>query len=57
MPPAALWAVLTRLEPPNNASLTMLQKLKLYNGRTLPGFTEENIKEMKEESKIINDST
>jgi serine protein kinase len=47
---AAMWAVLTRLEPPNNASLTLLQKMKLYNGRTLPGFTEENIKEMKEEA-------
>jgi serine protein kinase len=47
---AAMWAVLTRLEQPNNASLTLLQKLKLYNGKTLPGFTEENIKEMREES-------
>ena len=47
---AAMWAVLTRLEPPNNASLTLLQKLKLYNGKTLPGFTEENIKELREES-------
>ena len=46
---AAMWAVLTRLEPPNNASLTLLQKLKLYNGKSLPGFTEENIKELKEE--------
>ncbi|MDX1946483.1 MAG: serine protein kinase [Pirellulaceae bacterium] len=47
---AAMWAVLTRLEPPNNASLTLLQKLKLYNGKTLPGFTEENIKEMRDEA-------
>jgi serine protein kinase len=47
---AAMWAVLTRLEPPNNASLTLLQKLKLYNGKTLPGFTEENIKEMRAEA-------
>ena len=47
---AAMWAVLTRLEPPNNASLTLLQKLKLYNGKTLPGFTEENIKELREEA-------
>src|SRR6476619_2752692 len=47
---AAMWAVLTRLEPPNNASLTLIQKLKLYNGKTLPGFTEENIKEMREET-------
>jgi serine protein kinase len=47
---AAMWAVLTRLEPPKHASLSLLQKLKLYNGKTLPGFTEENIKELKEES-------
>lgn len=46
---AAMWAVLTRLEPPNNAGLTLLQKMKLYNGKTLPGFTEENINELKEE--------
>jgi serine protein kinase len=49
---AAMWAVLTRLEEPKNASLTLLQKLKLYNGKTLPGFTEENIKELREEATI-----
>ncbi|MBP89678.1 MAG: serine protein kinase [Planctomycetaceae bacterium] len=47
---AAMWAVLTRLEEPNNASLTLLQKLKLYNGKTLPGFTEENVKELRDEA-------
>jgi serine protein kinase len=47
---AAMWAILTRLEPPKNASLTLLQKLKLYNGKTLPGFTEDNIQELREES-------
>ena len=47
---AAMWAVLTRLEEPKNASLTLLQKLKLYNGKSLPGFTEENIKELREEA-------
>ena len=47
---AAMWAVLTRLEEPKNASLTLLQKLKLYNGKSLPGFTEENIKELREET-------
>jgi serine protein kinase len=41
---AAMWAVLTRLEEPKNASLSLLQKLKLYNGKSLPGFTEDNIK-------------
>jgi serine protein kinase len=47
---AAMWAVLTRLESPNNAGLTLIQKLKLYNGKTLPGFTEENIKELRDEA-------
>ena len=32
-----MWAVLTRLEQPKHANLTLLQKLKLYNGKTLPG--------------------
>jgi serine protein kinase len=45
---AAMWAVLTRLEPPKNANLTLLQKLKLYNGKSLPGFTHDNIKELRE---------
>ncbi|QDT68537.1 PrkA AAA domain protein [Planctomycetes bacterium MalM25] len=47
---AAMWAVLTRLEEPKNAGLTRLQKLKLYNGKTLPGFTEENINELREQA-------
>jgi serine protein kinase len=47
---AAMWAILTRLEEPKHAGLTRLQKLKLYNGKTLPGFTEENIKELREQA-------
>ncbi|MBX7105576.1 MAG: serine protein kinase, partial [Gemmataceae bacterium] len=47
---AAMWAVLTRLETPKHASLTQLQKLKLYNGKTLPGFTEDNVVELKREN-------
>jgi serine protein kinase len=45
-----MWAVLTRLEEPKKANLTLLQKLKLYNGKSLPGFTEDNIKELRKES-------
>ncbi len=48
---AAMWAVLTRLEEPKNAKLTPVQKLKLYNGKTLPGFTEDNIRELMAEAK------
>jgi serine protein kinase len=46
----AMWAVLTRLEEPKKAQITLLQKLKLYGGKTLPGFTEDNVKEFREEA-------
>jgi serine protein kinase len=45
-----MWAVLTRLEEPKKASLSLMQKLKLYNGKSLPGFTEDNIKELRSEA-------
>ena len=48
---AAMWAMLTRLEEPKHARLSRLQKLKLYNGKTLPGFTEENINELREHAR------
>ena len=32
---AAMWAILTRLEEPKKANLSLLQKLKLYDGKTL----------------------
>ena len=47
---AAMWAVLTRLEEPKKHNLSLMQKLKLYNGKTLPGFTEDNIKELRKEA-------
>ena len=47
---AAMWAVLTRLEEPKKHNLSVIQKLKLYNGKTLPNFTEDNIKELRKES-------
>jgi len=47
---AAMWAVLTRLTPPKHASLSVLQKMKLYNGKTLPGFTEDNVIELKRDA-------
>jgi len=47
---AAMWAVLTRLEEPKKASINLLQKLRLYNGQSLPGFTEENVKELRRET-------
>ncbi len=47
---AAMWAVLTRLEEPKKAGLTLMQKMKLYDGKAIPGFTEDSIKELKEEA-------
>jgi serine protein kinase len=47
---AAMWAVLTRLEQPHKHQLSLLQKMKLYDGKTLPGFTQDNVKELRKEA-------
>ena len=47
---ASLWAILTRLEPPKGYSLTLLQKLKLYDGKSLAGFTEDSVKELRKQA-------
>jgi len=47
---AALWAVLTRLREPKRAGLTLLQKLKLYDGKSIPGFTEDSVRELQDEA-------
>ncbi|MAW76249.1 MAG: serine protein kinase [Planctomycetes bacterium] len=46
----AMWAVLTRLEEPKNAQISIAQKMRLYDGKNLSGFTEENVKELRDES-------
>jgi serine protein kinase len=47
---AAMWAILTRLEKPKKANLTRVQKLKLYNGKTLANYTEDNVRELRKET-------
>ncbi|MBL7665691.1 MAG: serine protein kinase [Bacteriovoracaceae bacterium] len=47
---ASTWAILTRLEEPKKSDLTKMQKLKLYNGKTLPGYNEDNVKELRKEA-------
>jgi len=47
---AATWALLTRLEQPKKANLSLMQKLKLYNGQSVPGYTEDNVKELRKEA-------
>jgi len=48
---AAMWAILTRLSEPEDSSLSMMQKLKLYDGKSLPGYTMDNLNELKEQGK------
>ncbi len=48
---AAMWAVLTRLEDPKKHNLSLLQKMKLYDGKALPGYTQDTVKELRKESK------
>lgn len=45
---AALWAILTRLEDDKDGKLTLVQKVRLYNGEALPGYTEDTVKELKD---------
>lgn len=47
---AAMWAVLTRIEEPKKPGLTLMQKLKLYNGKSIPNFTEDSVRELHEEA-------
>ena len=44
---AAMWAILTRLEEPKKSGLSLLQKLRLYDGKSVPGFTEDSVKELR----------
>ena len=47
---AAMWAVLTRLEEPKKHELGLLAKAKLYDGKILPGYTQDNVKELRKET-------
>ncbi|MEN9581280.1 MAG: hypothetical protein RJA70_4289 [Pseudomonadota bacterium] len=48
---AAMWAVLTRLEEPKKHNLQVVQKMKLYDGKVLPGYSQDTVKELRKESK------
>lgn len=45
---AAMFAVLSRLEEPRDRSITLLQKMRLYNGESVEGFTAKQIKDLQE---------
>ena len=45
---AALWAVLTRLQDDKDNKLSLVNKAKLYDGKSLPNYTEDSVKELKD---------
>jgi len=47
---ASMWAILTRLKATKKGDLSLMDKLKLYNGKSLERYTEENIRELREEN-------
>ena len=52
---AAMWAVLTRLKDPRDSNITQMQKLKLYDGKTLPGYSMDNVEELRAEGREQNE--
>ena len=47
---AAIFAVLSRLEDPKMSGLTLLKKLKLYDGDDVDGFRQKDVKQIKEQT-------
>lgn len=47
---ASIFAVLTRLIPSKKAGISLMKKLKLYNGEDIEEFKQKDIKELQEES-------
>lgn len=45
---AALFAILTRLQDEKEGKLDLRDKAKLYDGRSLPGWTEDSVKELRD---------
>ncbi len=47
---ASMWAVLTRLSEPKKHKLELIQKLRLYDGKAITGYTEDSVREMRKEA-------
>ena len=47
---ASIFAVLTRLAPTKKAGMSLMKKLKLYDGEDLEEFKQKDVKELQEES-------
>src|SRR5437016_608257 len=47
---ASIFAVLTRLSESKKAGISLMKKLKLYNGEDLEEFKQKDVKELQDES-------
>ncbi len=47
---ASIFAVLTRLEPSKKAGMSLMKKLRLYDGEDMEDFKQKDIKELQEEA-------
>ena len=47
---AATFAVLSRLQESKKAGMSLVKKLRLYDGQSVDGFTPKDVKELQEES-------
>jgi serine protein kinase len=47
---ASIFAILTRLEPSKKAGMSLMKKLKLYDGEDIEDFKQKDIKELQEET-------
>lgn len=47
---ASIFAVLSRLEPSRKAGMSLMKKLKLYNGEEVEGFSSKDVKDLQEEA-------
>jgi len=47
---AATFAVLTRLEPSKKAGMSLMKKLKLYDGEDMEDFKQKDVRELQEEA-------
>ncbi len=47
---ASIFAILSRLEPSKKANMTLMKKLKLYDGEDVEGWKAKDVKELQEEA-------
>jgi serine protein kinase len=47
---ASMFAILTRLEPPKKAGISLMKKLKLYDGEEVEDLKQKDLKELQEET-------